>query len=93
MSKISVTRHHNLDPQHARETAESLARDLSDRFDVRYEWQGGTLHFSRSGVTGQLSVTPSTIDVELSLGLLLRPLRSRIEQEIHRHLDNLINGQ
>lgn len=91
MSTISVTRHHTLDPEHARQTAESLAKDLSDRFDVHYQWEGDSLHFQRSGVTGQLTVDEHMIKVDLTLGLLLRPLRSRIENEIHRHLDNLIN--
>jgi len=93
MSAISVTRHHRLDHQHARQAAESLARDLASRFDVHYQWEGDTLRFSRSGVKGELLVSPNTLAVHLTLGLLLRPLRSRIEDEIHRHLDNLINDQ
>lgn len=90
MSAIEITRHHTLDHQAAREAAESLARDLAQRFDVDYAWQGDTLHFKRSGASGQLVVGPTVIEVSLSLGLLLRPLKGRIEQEIHRHLDHLI---
>jgi len=93
MSAISVTRHHTLNHQHARAAAESLAKDLARRFDVRYDWEGDRLRFSRSGAKGELVVSSHTIEVNLTLGLLLRPLRSRIEEEIHNHLDHLINGQ
>lgn len=90
MSAIEITRHHTLDHAAAREAAESLARDLAQRFDVDYAWDGDTLRFKRSGASGQLVVSPTLIQVSLSLGLLLRPLKGRIEQEIHRHLDHLI---
>lgn len=89
MSTIDITRPHTLDHAHAVEAADSLAKSLSERFDVDYAWEGDVLRFKRSGVKGNLTVKPETINVHLELGMLLRPFKGRIEQEIHQHLDGL----
>lgn len=89
MSTIDVRRSHNLDHAHAREAAETLARDLSRQFDVDYQWDGDVMRFKRSGVRGHLDVAPDNLHVHLELGLMLRPFKSRIEQEINSQLDQL----
>lgn len=89
MSTIDINRSHSLDHDHAREAAESLARDLSQQFDVNYNWEGDTLRFKRSGVKGHLNVTPAELQVHLELGMMLRPFKSRFESEINSQLDKL----
>lgn len=92
MAVIDVHRSHSLDHEHARQAAETLAEDLSKQFDVHYQWDGDVMRFKRSGVKGQLDITPQDIHVHLELSLLLRPFKNRIEQEIHSQLDQLIQG-
>lgn len=89
MSTIDISRSHSLDHAHAREAAESLAKDLSKQFDVNYIWEGDTLRFKRSGVKGYMDVLPSELKVHLELGLMLRPFKSRFEAEIQSQLDKL----
>ena len=89
MSAIDITRRHSLDHAEAVKAADSLAENLSQRYDVNYEWDGDVLRFKRSGVKGELTVNPEIIHVHLELGLMLRPFKGRIEQEIHDHLDGL----
>ncbi len=90
MSVIEVTRHHELDHDHAKATAESLAEDLASSFDVKYSWTGDKLHFERKGARGFLMVEPERIHVRLELGLMLRAFRPKIEKHIHKHLDKLL---
>lgn len=90
MSVIDITRHHELNHGDAIATAEDLAKSLSERFDVAYSWQGDTLTFKRSGAKGKLTVEPTKIHVKMELGLLFRPFKGRIEQEIHNHLDGML---
>jgi len=90
MSTIKVTRHHQLDHQHALQAADELAQSLSRDFDVQYQWKNEVLYFNRRGANGELHVGPQTIQIELKLGLLLSAFRDRIEREIHHHLDNLL---
>ena len=92
MSVIDVHRPHTLDQEHARQAAESLAKDLSSQFDVHYEWEGVHLKFKRSGVKGHLNITPTDLHIHLELGMMLRPFKSRIEQEIHSQLDQIIKA-
>lgn len=89
MSVIDIHRAHSLDKAHAREAAETLAKDLSRQFDVNYEWDGDRLRFKRSGVKGKLEISEQELHVHLELGMLLRAFKPRIEQEIHRQLDQI----
>ena len=90
MSVIDVRRSHSMDHEHAREAAENLAQDLSKKFDVNYEWDSDLLKFHRSGVKGHLDISPSELHVHLELGMMLRPFKGRVEEEIHNELDRLI---
>ena len=92
MSVIDIHRAHSLDKEHAREAAETLAKDLSKQFDVNYQWEGDLLKFNRSGVKGQLDISENDLHIRLELGLMLRPFKSRIEQEIHSQLDQIIQA-
>ncbi|OZC35582.1 poly(3-hydroxybutyrate) depolymerase [Marinobacter vinifirmus] len=92
MSVIDIHRAHSLDKAHAREAAETLAKDLSRQFDVNYQWEGDLLKFKRSGVKGQLEIAESDLHIRLELGMMLRPFKSRIEQEIHSQLDQIIQA-
>ncbi|GAA3571437.1 MULTISPECIES: polyhydroxyalkanoic acid system family protein [Marinobacter] len=92
MSVIDIHRAHSLDHDHARQAAEALASDLAREFDVHYQWDGDLVRFKRSGVKGQLTIKPDDIHVHLELGLLLRPFKGRIEQEIHSQLDQLVKS-
>ena len=92
MSVIDVHRAHTMDKENARQAAETLAEDLSRQFDVNYQWEGDVLRFKRSGVKGQLNITADDLHVHLELGMLLRPFKSRIEQEIHSQLDQIITA-
>lgn len=90
MSVIEMTRHHTLDAAHAKSAAEDLAKDLARDFDVHWHWQEDALLFKRTGVTGSLLVSPDLFHIRLELGFLLRPLKGRIEREVHRHLDDMV---
>ncbi len=92
MSVIEIQRHHTLDHEHAVATADKLAQTLASRFDVHYTWDGDTLHFSRTGARGTLTVEPSQIHIRMELGFLLRPMKGKIERSIHDHLDGLIEN-
>ena len=92
MSVIDVHRAHTLDKDHARDAAEALARDLSSQFDLNYQWEGDHLKFKRSGVKGHLNITGDDLHVHLELGLLLRPFKAKIENEIHSQLDKILKA-
>ncbi|HEY7649085.1 MAG TPA: polyhydroxyalkanoic acid system family protein [Methylomirabilota bacterium] len=82
MSEIVVQRRHNLRLASAKRLAESMARKLQGQYGGSYKWEGNTLRFQRPGASGHLIVTKADVEVRVEIGLLLTPLRSRIEREI-----------
>ncbi len=90
MSHIIIHRTHLLSSAQARQAAEQMATQLADRFDIQYHWRGDSLHFARSGVSGQIDLEPGQLHIHARLGFLLVPLKPRLEQEIHRYLDQTL---
>jgi putative polyhydroxyalkanoate system protein len=89
MPSISIAKPHALSHRKAKDVAERLAKDLQQRFDLAYAWDGDDVNFERSGVSGRMHVGRTTITLDVKLGLLLTPLKPAIEREIHAQLDKL----
>jgi len=87
MSEIVVKRPHNMRLASAKRLAETMARRLQNEYGGSYKWEGNTLHFQRTGASGHLEVTKADFKVLVEIGLLLTPLRSRIEHEINAFCD------
>jgi putative polyhydroxyalkanoate system protein len=87
MREIVAYRRHRLGLVKAKRLAETMARRLRDQFGGSYTWKGNTLHFRRPGASGHLGVTKADVEVRVEIGLLLTPLRSRIEREIAAFCD------
>lgn len=90
MADIRIARAHSLPLSRARAAAQAAADELGRRYEVTSQWQGDTLLFRRSGVQGRIDVSPSQIALEISLGLLLKGFRRRIEEAASKHLDQLL---
>jgi putative polyhydroxyalkanoate system protein len=90
MPTICVSRTHTLPHKKAKDAAEEIARDLKARFALDYAWNGDTIEFERPGVTGTLRVKKDCIELDVSLGLLLTPLKASIEREIGAQLDRAV---
>jgi putative polyhydroxyalkanoate system protein len=87
MPKIDIHRPHQLSLTEARAVVEQVAARMQEKFGMSGEWQGDTLRFSRSGVTGAIAVGGDAIHVTAELGMMLTPIKGMIEQEIRRKLD------
>jgi putative polyhydroxyalkanoate system protein len=87
VSQIVVRRQHRLDAVEVRRLAEAIARRVQRQYGGHFGWDGDRLSFSRVGASGHVAVGKRAVEVLVDIGLLLRPLRSRIEREIHGVLD------
>ena len=86
MSKIHIKRKHNLSRDQARARVESIAKDLKKKLDANYAWQGDSLKFKRSGASGSIDVGEGVIDINIELGMLLSPMKGKIEQSINEQV-------
>jgi putative polyhydroxyalkanoate system protein len=87
MSHIDIRKQHDFDLEGAQKVADDLARDLADKFDIEYGWDGDAIVFERAGVHGEIAVDAESVHVRAKLGFFLSYLRPAVEREIHRYLD------
>lgn len=92
MAVIDVRREHAMSREQALAAADRLARELARDYDLHFDWQGDMLRFKRMGAKGWLKVEDAAIAIHLELGLLLRPFKGRIEQEVTRNMDSFVAG-
>ncbi len=92
MSHIAIHRSHELTLDQARRAAETLAEQLAERYEISHHWQGDSLHFERSGVGGHIDLEPGAVRITARLGFLLAPFKYKLEQEIHRQLDEIFQS-
>ena len=92
MPTIVVRRKHGLGLAGARRLAESMARKLREDYGGSFAWEGDDLRFQRIGASGSVAVTKEGFQVRVELGVLLSPLRSRIEREIVAFCDEHFGG-
>ena len=90
MSDIKLVRPHSLPLSKAKALAQKTADALAAEYDLTSEWRGNTLRFHRSGVDGQMCVTDAQIELEVTLGFLLKGFKKKIASHIERHLDELL---
>ncbi|MEF8723645.1 polyhydroxyalkanoic acid synthase [Candidatus Accumulibacter phosphatis] len=87
MSDISIRRNHGKTRAQARKSAEHMAAELKEEFDLDYDWDGDVMNFKRPGVSGELSLDSKEVALEITLGLLLFALKPSIEREVQRFFD------
>ena len=89
MPDIEIHRAHHLGLKAARAAADEMAEHLGRKFGLKGEWWGDVLRFERPGVSGTLTVNDKEIALSVTLGFLLKAMKSSIEGAIRDELDQL----
>jgi putative polyhydroxyalkanoate system protein len=87
MSDINIRRKHGKTPAEARASAEHMAAELKEEFDLSSAWDGDVLRFKRSGLSGELTLAGQEVALHIHLGFLLSALKPKIEREVHKFFD------
>jgi putative polyhydroxyalkanoate system protein len=90
MSDINLVRSHSLSIAKAKALVQRAADGLATEYDLESEWHGNSLRFHRSGVDGQMLVTDSEIELNVTLGLLMKPFKGTFVDRIGHDLDKLL---
>jgi putative polyhydroxyalkanoate system protein len=94
MADIHIQREHSLGLLEARKIAFKWAEQVEEKFDMECTYEEGKtedlVSFTRSGVSGTLTVTKDSFDLSAKLGFLLGAFKDKIESEIVKNLDTLI---
>ncbi len=87
MTRIDIRRPHDKSIKDAKAAVDKVAAEIGRKFDFSYGWTGNALHFERSGVSGRIALEKGMVHVTAELGLLLSMLKTAVEQEIEKRLD------
>ena len=92
MSTIRLSHPHELDVLSRKRALEQLFDHLTDKVGADVSVTEWTLQFSGKGFAGTVSMAPHHVEGEITLGLMMRPLKGVIEREIEaglrRYLEN-----
>lgn len=87
MSEITIRRKHGKTLADARASAEHMASELQEEFNLNYAWDDEVMRFKRSGISGELAVDEEEVALKIQLGFLLSALKPTIEREVHKYFD------
>ena len=94
MADIYIERQHGMTLSEARKAAFKWAEQAEEKFDMECTYAEGKLSdevsFTRSGVSGTLTVNKENFELRARLGFLLGAFKEKIEGEIVKNLDVLI---
>jgi putative polyhydroxyalkanoate system protein len=93
MADIELDRTHHLGLKGAKTAADKMAAKLAEKFDLAASWEGDTLHFERPGVNGTLKISATEMHLRVTLGFMLKMMRSPIESAIHEQLDDVLDAE
>ena len=86
MASIQVSYPHPLTMAEAREAVNAFSAKLEKKLDVESSWQGDILMLERQGVKGSMVLTEGMVEVGLTLGMMLTPMKGQIEAEVNKQL-------
>ncbi|HJV85418.1 MAG TPA: polyhydroxyalkanoic acid system family protein [Noviherbaspirillum sp.] len=93
MADISITHAHKLTHKKAKAAAQKVAEQIAREYDMASEWEGDVLLFSRSGVSGSLTVSEEEAILEIRLGFLLKAFAPTIEEKIAAKMEKVFSGK
>lgn len=94
MAHLHLRREHPLGLAGAREVAQRWIDEGTTQFGLSCTLTPGedrdVIHFSRTGVKGEVRVTADAFELNAKLGILLGAFKADIEREVGRVLDRML---
>jgi len=93
MADISIKKSHSIDMLVLRGRLEELAKDLKAKYGVRHRWEGDRCLLDGAGLKqGVVTITPTALTLEATLGMVAKLLRPKIEEEINKKIGKMLAG-
>jgi len=92
MADIDINKSHNLKMNTARKRLEEMAGELQSQYGIKSAWTGNTATLSGTGLKkGVVELTDSAIKVQITLGLLAKAMKGKIQGQVNIALDNALS--
>jgi putative polyhydroxyalkanoate system protein len=91
MADISRTKNHSMDIASVKERVERIAGEIATKMGVKYAWNGDICELTGAGLkSGTITVTDTTVSIELTLGMMAKMMKPIIEKEIDQKIDQIV---
>ena len=95
MADIHIQREHRLGLDQARQMAAGWIARAEEKFDLSCRHEAGEVQdqvaFTRPGMSGMLTICEQRFDIQVELGFLMAAFKERIQAEMNKTLDKLID--
>lgn len=71
-----------------------MEEKLRSKYRAKTRWEGDRiLSVEGLGLSGTLTIRPSTVEIDLSLGMLLAAMRGKIEDKLSSTLERIVQSE
>lgn len=91
MADIEIRKTFTMPIAKARKAAQTVADDLAREYKIAYQWEGDVLTFQKTGLKGQLRLAPKKIEIDVTLGLVMRIFKDPMRTEIEKNIDRIFS--
>ena len=92
MADISISKDHSVDIEVLRGRLEELAKDLQQKYGIRYKWNQNTIELDGTGIkSATLVMTENNVSIEITLGMMGKILKPKIEEEINNKVYSVLS--
>jgi len=92
MSDIRLSRPHNLTPEEREQVMSALIEYLSTTLNATVERSEGHVAFKGAGFTGHVTLDTVSVEGDVRLGMMMKPLKGAISREIGKVLDQYLGA-
>lgn len=86
MAAISIVQPHGLSPEHARSAAQQVAERIAREYGVSCRWEGDVLRFTRSGVSGALTLRDRQAHIAMELRFPMSAMAGVIRAKVAENM-------
>ncbi len=87
MANIHIKHPYKMKRDDAKKRVEEIAEKLKKEYKIEHVWEGSKVNFRRSGASGFLELGDGKIELNIKLGMLLAPMKGKIEASIRKNLE------
>ena len=88
MAAIHIVQQHALTPERARSAAQQVAERIGREYGLACRWEGDVLRFTRSGVSGVLTLEPQqarmAIDLRFPMSAMAGVIRAKVTENMRK---------
>lgn len=91
-TRIQSKREHSIGLEAARAAALNIAKRAEEKASITYRVNGDRIDVEGKGVKGHMTVDATHVEIDLELGMLLRPMKSVIERKIGDYFERYFSA-